>query len=113
MSRKKRKRSEGPKWTVEDVQAVLFDPTHALTGVVSDDTWVAAQKRLISELGKEAYFQKLWVMLNARFRFAISTLPEEELINKHMADYDRWGADVYFHGLLRHFRSGGIQPDLN
>lgn len=62
------------KWDAETVRAVLMNPFHTMdpSPVIDDATWVAAQKKLLAELGADRYF----VTFLALFKATISEISE-------------------------------------
>lgn len=65
-------------WTERDVNAVLMNPIYAITlhpdlfgehseHLISRDQWVAANARLIAQMGAEAYLRRLLTVLEGDF----------------------------------------------
>lgn len=58
-----------PKWTPEDVEAVLMDPRNAgalgCPAIVPGEQWVKANAQLIKEQGSEVYLRKLLTLLQS------------------------------------------------
>jgi hypothetical protein len=59
------------KWSAEDVAKVISNPVYTGVGqyprVIDDDTWVAANKRMVEEMGAEAYLRRLLAVLRETF----------------------------------------------
>ena len=60
---------QSEQWDEDDVRAVLLNPVYT-TGsepIVSDDDWIAAQQKLVQELGLNTYFEQLLTVIKNTF----------------------------------------------
>ena len=64
-------------WETEDVQDILLNPVYTFGSqpTITDKQWIAAQKKLLGELGEERYFGELLRVL--RTTFGQSTQPPQ------------------------------------
>lgn len=55
------------KWTPEAVTRVLMDPRYCLStpALVTDEQWIAANAKLIEQMGSETYFATLLSVLRS------------------------------------------------
>lgn len=75
MGEARRRRENGGggerQWTVNDVQRVISDPRTAGVGgwpaIISENDWVAANVRMIAEMGADRYLRTLLAGLHENF----------------------------------------------
>jgi hypothetical protein len=61
--------NSGDRWNEDDVRQVLLNPVYTMGSkpTVDDETWVSAQKKLISDLGRDEYFTRLLAVIQDTF----------------------------------------------
>ena len=65
--------STGNRWKEDDVRQVLLNPVYTMGSkpTVDNDTWISAQKKLISDLGRDEYFARLLAAIQGTFAAAV------------------------------------------
>jgi hypothetical protein len=61
--------SDNEQWDEEGVADVLLNPIHTMGSKPTIDRklWIGAQKKLIKDLGEDAYFERLLATIDSAF----------------------------------------------
>jgi hypothetical protein len=95
-------------WTANDVLELLSNPLYVGFGhvprIVDDQVWIAAQVRLVAEIGAASLLQRIQQHLLAQFQ-SVSTVASPDWIAQAEQMIASDGAEAFFPQLLSRLRT--------